>query len=205
MAPSGDPPASGASLESNSGAGAGNSVEQIHRHRRRLERMARLRIDRRLSTRVDASDVVQEVFVEALRRFDEYQRQDDFPLFLWLRFLTAQKIVQLTRYHLRTCARNVDLEIRIHQNEYPQADSRDLARKLIGRLTTPLSAAVRAEKRQKVQEALEVMDPLDREVLVLRHFEQLTNKEVSLTLGIPIGTASSRYLRSLEKLKALLR
>jgi RNA polymerase sigma-70 factor, ECF subfamily len=169
----------------------------------RLKRMVRLRLDRRLSGRVDASDVLQEAYLEAHKRLADYSEKE-MPFFLWLRLVTGQKLTDVHRQHLGAKMRDAGLEVSLYQGALPQASSVSLAAQLLGRLTSPSVAAVRAEMQLKLQEALNGMDPLDREVLALRHFEELSNSEVAAVLGLTKTAASNRYLRALKRLKAIL-
>ncbi len=174
------------------------------RDRDRLRRMVRLRLDRRLQGKVDPSDVLQEAYLDAMRRLPKYAANPEMPPFLWLRFLTAQRLTELHRRHLGTKMREAGREISLHQGAFPAADSRSLANRLLGRLTTPSRAAIRAEVRVRIQEALDAMDPIDREVLALRHFEELDNNETARVLGLQKAAASNRYVRSLRRLKEIL-
>jgi RNA polymerase sigma-70 factor (ECF subfamily) len=176
----------------------------LERHRQRLRRMVALRLDRRLQGRIDASDVVQEAFLEASNRLADYVRRPDMPFFLWLRFLTGQKVLELHRHHLGTRMRDAGREIALYRGALPEASSAALAAQLLGHDTRPSEAAIRAERKIRLQEALNSMDPLDREVLALRHFEQLNNAETAQALELPESTASKRYIRALKKLKEIL-
>jgi RNA polymerase sigma-70 factor, ECF subfamily len=173
------------------------------RHRGRLEKMVRLRLDCRLQGRIDPSDVLQEAFVDASNRLLDYASNPDFPVFLWLRFLTSQRLNMLHRQHFGP-TRNPVREVSLHSGALPQADSMSLAQKLLGRLTTPSEGAIRVEQQLRVQDALNTMDPIDREVLALRHFEELTNKETAAVLGLQQTAASNRYIRALRRLKEIL-
>jgi RNA polymerase sigma-70 factor (ECF subfamily) len=173
-------------------------------HRERLRRMVALRLDRRLQGRIDASDVIQEAYLEASARLAEYLKQPPMPFFLWLRFLTSQKLLQLHRHHLGAQARDAGREVSLYRGALPGASSADLAAQLLGHSTRPSEAAIRAEMKIRLQEALNSMEPLDREVLALRHFEHLNNAETAQTLGIQESAASKRYLRALKKLKEIL-
>jgi RNA polymerase sigma-70 factor (ECF subfamily) len=176
----------------------------FERHRNRLRRMVALRLDRRLQGRVDASDVIQEAFLEASTRLPDYLRQPDMPFFLWLRFLTGQKMLELHRRHLGAQMRDAGREISLYRGSLPEASSVALAAQLLGHDTRPSEAAIRAERKIRLQEALNLMDPLDREVLALRHFEQLNNAETAQALGLHESAASKRYIRALTKLKDIL-
>jgi RNA polymerase sigma-70 factor, ECF subfamily len=172
--------------------------------RDRLRRMVQLRLDRRLQGRIDPSDVIQEAFVDASRRLAEYAADPAMPPFLWLRFLTTQRLVTLHRIHLGVKARDAGREVSLHSGPLPSADSRSLAAQLLGRLTTPSRAAIRAEVQIKIQDALNAMDPIDREILALRHFEELNNSETAAVLGLQKAAASNRYVRALRRLKEIL-
>jgi RNA polymerase sigma-70 factor (ECF subfamily) len=173
-------------------------------YRDRLRRMIRLRLDRRLLGRVDPSDVLQEAYLDVARRAQEYLANPTMPPFLWLRFLTAQRLSILHRQHLGVQARDAGREISLHRGAIPQATSVSLAHQLLGRLTSASQAAMRAELQTRLQVVLNGMDPLDREVLALRHFEELTNAETAQVLGIQKAAASNRYIRALRRLKETL-
>jgi RNA polymerase sigma-70 factor (ECF subfamily) len=126
------------------------------------------------------------------------------PFYLWLRFLTGQRLVQAHRTHLGAQMRDAGQEVSLYRGALPQASSVSLAAQLIGRLTAPSAAAMRVELQVKLQEALNGMDPLDREVLTLRHFEELTNQETAAVLGLEKAAASNRYVRALRRLKDVL-
>jgi RNA polymerase sigma-70 factor (ECF subfamily) len=176
----------------------------LERHRDRLRRMLALRADPRLQGRLDPSDVIQETFLEASARLAEYLRQPTMPFFLWLRFLAGQKLVTLHRHHLGTQMRDAGREISLYRGGLPMTSSVALAAQLLGHDTGPSEAAIRAELKVRLQEALNSLEPLDREVLALRHIEQLTLAEAAQTLGITESGASRRHLRALKRLKEVL-
>jgi RNA polymerase sigma-70 factor (ECF subfamily) len=175
----------------------------FERHRGRLEKMVRLRLDCRLQGRIDSSDVLQEAFLDASRRLAEYAANPVMPLFLWLRFLTSQRLQLLHRQHFGP-TRNPVREVSLYSGAMPQADSMSLAQQLLGRLTTPSQGAIRVEMQLRVQDALNAMEPIDREVLALRHFEELSNRETAAVLGLQQAAASNRYVRALGRLKEIL-
>jgi RNA polymerase sigma-70 factor (ECF subfamily) len=179
--------------------------EMFIRSRDRLRRMVRLRLDRRLQGRIDASDVLQEAYLDIARRAVEYASRPEMPFFLWLRMVTGQKLLEVHRRHLQTQMRDVGQEVSLYQGALPAADSASLAAQLMGHLTSPSQAAVRAELQIRLQEVLNAMDGLDREILALRHFEELDNGEVASILGLSKAAASNRYVRALKRLKAELR
>jgi RNA polymerase sigma-70 factor (ECF subfamily) len=174
------------------------------RHRDRLKRMVHLRLSRRLAGRVDDSDVLQEAFLEVSRRLEEYVREPRLPFYLWVRQMTALKLAEVHRRHLGTQLRDADREVTLHRGEFPMADSGSLAAQLLGTFTTPSQAAIKAETRLFVQEALNSMDPIDREVLALKHFEQLSLAEVAEVLGLTRAGAGSRYVRAIKRLREIL-
>src|SRR5438093_9540979 len=178
--------------------------ELFSRYRGRLRVMVRLRLNRRLQGRVDPSDVLQEAYLEVCKGFAEYARAPALPFFLWLRHITGQKLITVHRQHLGAQMRDADREVSLYRGALPQASSASLAAQLLGRLTSPTQAALRAELQIRLQEALNGMDPLDREVLTLRHFEMLTNAETAAVLGLRKSAASNRYIRALERLKDVL-
>jgi len=178
--------------------------ELLGRHRERLRRMVVLRLDRRLQGRVDPSDVIQEACLDAARRLPEYQQNPTMPFFVWLRFLVGQRLVDEHRRHLGAAARDVGREISLYRGALPETSSAALAAHLLGRLTTPSQAAVRAERKIRLQDALNSLDPIDREVLALRHFEELSNAEAAAVLGLDKSAASKRYARALIRLKDTL-
>ena len=186
-------------------AGDANALADLFTgYRERLKRMVALRLDRRLTGRVDPSDVIQEAYLEVHKRFDEYARDASVPFFLWLRLVTGQKLTDCHRHHLGAKMRDAGQEVSLYRGAMPQASSVSLAAQLLGKLTSASQAAIRAEHKLHVQEALNSMEPLDREVLVLRHFEHLTNDEAALVLGLRKSAASQRYIRALKRLKEIL-
>jgi RNA polymerase sigma-70 factor (ECF subfamily) len=173
----------------------------VERHRERLERMVRLRMDRRLQGRVDPADVVQEAYLAIRGKFSQYRADARLPFFLWLRLEVGQKLVDLHRFHLGAKMRDAGQEVSLHRGALPQVTSVSLAEHLLGKLTTASRAVMRAELQIRVQEALNSMDPHDREVLILRHFEELSNSEAAQVLGIKPSAAVNRYVRALKRLK----
>jgi RNA polymerase sigma-70 factor (ECF subfamily) len=174
-------------------------------YRERLRRMVRLRLDRRLSGRVDSSDVLQEAYLDVRKRIGEYARDPTaMPFHLWLRMVAGQRLTDIHRYHLGAQIRDAGMEVSLHRGPFPQADSVSLAAQLLGKMTSASKAAIRAEHKLIVQEALNSMDPIDREVLALRHFEHLSNDETALVLGLRKSAASNRYIRALKRLKEIL-
>jgi RNA polymerase sigma-70 factor, ECF subfamily len=175
------------------------------KHADRLLRVVRLRMDRRLKGRVDPADVLQEAFLDVQARLPEYLNKPDLPVFLWLRFLTGQRLQLIHRHHLGAQMRDAGREVSLHHGAMPQATSVSLAAQLLGRFTSVTQAVQRAEMQLILQDAINALDPLDREILALRHFEELSNEETAQVLGIKASAASSRHVRALKRLRDVLR
>lgn len=174
-------------------------------HNERLKRLVRCRMDRRLQGRIDPSDVVQEACVEAARRYPEYQDESKMPFYLWLRFLTIQQLMIVHRQHLDVKMRSVHREVSLQEYQTPSANVNMLADALSGSMTSPSSAVGRKELQARLIAALDALDPKDREILTLRHFEQLNTVESAKVMGISEGLASTRYGRAVRKLLAVLK
>jgi RNA polymerase sigma-70 factor (ECF subfamily) len=176
----------------------------FEQYRPRLRQMVRLRIDGRVRGRVDPSDVLQEAYLDIRARLPEYAADPRIPLLLWMRMIVGQRLIDVHRRHLEARMRDARLEVSLHSGPLPQVSSESLAAHLLGKDTSPSRVLERAENRALVQQTLEGMDPLDREVLALRHFEMLTNSECALALGISKSAASNRYVRALMRVKEAL-
>jgi RNA polymerase sigma-70 factor (ECF subfamily) len=174
------------------------------RHRARLRQMVRLRLDRRLQGRVDPSDVLQEAYLDLAARLPDHAPDRPMPPFLWLRLITGQRLLQIHRHHLGAAMRDAGREVSLYRGALPQASSASLAAQLLGRFTTASQAAVRAEQQLQLQAVLNGMDAMDREILALRHFEELTNGEAAEVLGLSKTAANNRYIRALGRLRKLL-
>jgi RNA polymerase sigma-70 factor (ECF subfamily) len=183
-------------LRGGDGAALGELFEL---HRARLWRMLHVRLDHRLAARVSADDVLQEAFLDVARRVGEYLADPKVPFYVWLRFLTLQRMHSLQRAHLGARIRDAALEERL-----AFASSESMAGQLVGHLTSPSQAAMRHELQARLRAALDEMDPLDREVLALRHFEELSNNEVAEVLNLSKEAASKRHVRALKRLRAIL-
>src|SRR5262252_192322 len=176
----------------------------LEEYRPRLRRLVALRLDPRLHGRIDPSDVIQETYLEASARLAEYVQQPKMPFFLWLRFLAGQKLVTLHRHHLGRQMRDAGREVALYRGGLPETTSAALAAQLLGHEARPSEAAIRAELKIRLQEALNSMDSLDREILALRHFEQLSLAETAQVLGLTESGACRRHLRALKRLKEIL-
>ncbi len=173
------------------------------RHRDRLWRLVNFRMDRRLAGRVDPDDVLQDAYLAAAQRLRHYGGDSMTP-FVWLRLIVVQTLTDVHRRHLGAQMRDAQREAPAHGGHNPQSTSASLAALLLGRFTSPSQAAARAEMVDQVERAIAAMEPLDQEVLALRHFEELTNSEVADVLGIQQKAASIRYVRAVRRLKDVL-
>ena len=173
-------------------------------HEDRLRRMVSFRLDTRLQGRVDASDIVQEAFLEAAAHREDYFRCAPLPLFLWLRGIVCNKLLEIHRHHLGTRMRDAARDLALNSHKAPDATPGGLHDQLSGHATGPGTAAARSEVRVLLRGVLDNMAAIDREVLALRHFEQLTNGEAAAVLGIAERAAAKRYLRALKRLKDIL-
>jgi RNA polymerase sigma-70 factor, ECF subfamily len=176
----------------------------VRRFHDRLRRMVVVRLDPRLQGRFDPSDVLQETYLDALGRLPEYLRKPKLPFFLWIRYLTGHHLGRIHRDHLGRQMRDAGREVSLYQGAMPEASSAALAAQLLGKESRPSELAVRAERMLRLQEALNRMDPIDREVLALRHFEHLTRAESAQVLKLSEAAAAKRYLRALERLREML-
>ncbi|MEM7313134.1 MAG: sigma-70 family RNA polymerase sigma factor [Planctomycetota bacterium] len=180
------------------------SIESLFdEHRPRLKRMVALRLDPRVRARVDDSDVLQDAYLEAARRLDDYLKDPPMPFFLWLRWITGERIKMCHRKHLGAERRDATRD-RILGSMGLQASTQSLAMQLAGQSESPSRAAMEAELYRCVEKVMDGLPELDREVLVLRHFEQLTNQEAARVLGMNPSASSSRYVRALDKLRKAL-
>lgn len=174
------------------------------RHRHRLRQMVRLRLDRRLQGRVDPSDVLQEAYLDLAKELPAWSQKQAIPLFLWMRLVTGQRLAQVHRRHLGTAMRDAARDVSLFQGGLPQAASASLAAQLLGNLTSAGAAAVRAEVQLQLQDALNSMDDIDREIIALRNFEELDNMEAAEVLGLSPDASRKRYVRALKRLQDIL-
>ena len=177
--------------------------ELLERHRQGLRRMVEMRMDRRLARRVDASDVVQDVFLEASERLVGYLAKPDLPFHVWLRQLAQDRIIDLHRRH-HAQRRDIDREQGFQAPRFGDQSSLDLAAQIQDDQLTPAAATLRREMEQRFHEALDLLDDDDREIILLRHTEQLGNQEAATYLGLSPAAAGMRHTRALRKLKEIL-
>lgn len=177
-------------------------AELFLRHRERLKRLVLFRMHDRLKSRLDASDVLQEAFIEAARRLPEYSRDRQVPIFLWLRRLTGERLKHLQRMHLGAEKRTVFRELAMDGSFEQDASVMGLASRLAGQFTSVHRNLLREEVQLKLIEALNQMDPDDCDIIAMRHFEELSTEEVSQVLGITRSGVLKRYTRALRKLRS---
>lgn len=168
-------------------------------HRERLRRMVALRLDPRVSARMDASDIVQEALHDAARKLADYARDRPLPFYPWLHRLAAERLALAHRHHLNCQVRDAGREV-----AWPDGSAWLLADHLVGRATTPGLALIREERRRRVHDALGQLAPTDREILVMRFLEDLPFAEVAAILGIREGAAKMRQLRALQRMRDIL-
>ena len=174
------------------------------KERDRLWRMVQARLDTRLRGRVDPDDILQEAYLDAIKRVTHFAAEPEMSVFLWFRMIVGQTLIDVHRRHLEAQRRDAGRDVSITRRAGPEASSASLAGQLVAHLTSPSQAAIREEMETQLREAIERLEPIDREVLVLRHFEELTNGEVAQVLGIQVKAASIRYVRAIARLKVIL-
>lgn len=179
----------------------GAFAKRFTEHRQRLKQMLRFRMDPRLQSRTDLSDILQEAYIDAYRRLDHYTSKPEMSFYVWLRQVTMQRLIDVHRQHLLADKRDVRHEVRIGVSEQSAATSALLARQFVDQMVTPSELAIRQEMAAQLETTLENLDEIDREVLALRHFEELANNEVAEVLGISEAAASNRYVRALGRLR----
>lgn len=185
-------------------AGDADAVNALlDRHRQAIRRMVQMRIDKAIASRLDASDVVQDVLMEASRRLHDYMQNPGLPFHLWLRQLAKDQIIDMHRQHRVAQRRSVDRE-RSLDAKFADQSSLDLAAQLRDHELTPAAATIRRELEQRFLCALQDLDDDDREIIQMRHQEQLSNTEVAAALGLSQPAAGMRYLRAVRRLREVL-
>lgn len=176
----------------------------LEKHRGPLRRLVELRLDRKVQRRVDVSDVVQDVMVEASGRLDKYLQDPVMAFHLWLRQIAWDRIIDTYRRHRVSAKRNMDREQPLTTAAAPDQSTMELAIQLSDPELTPFAAAAQREIATQVEAAIERLADSDREIILMRHYEHLSNQEIAEALGINPPAASMRYLRALRKLRELL-
>lgn len=183
-------------------AGSQSAVNDLlAKHRRRLRRMVAARMDDRLTQRIDPSDVVQETLADAQRKLNGYLRDRPVSFYPWLRQLAWNRLVDLHRRHVRAGKRSI---LREFAPMLPDDSVERVARRLASRELGPSETILKQELKQRVLRNLRSLPESDREIVILRHVEELSVQEVAQTLGLPEGTVKSRHFRAIQRLRALM-
>jgi RNA polymerase sigma-70 factor, ECF subfamily len=186
-------------------SGDPKAVEDLFaRYREPLRKVVDLRLDPVLARRVDASDIVQDVLIEANQRLNDYLRSPNMPFHLWLRHLAQDRIIDTHRRHRLAQRRSVDREQPIQAPAWAEESSMMLVSQLVDGERTPASEAIQQELQRRMNDALQLLGEDDRDIILMRHHEQLSNQEVAASLGLTEAAASMRYLRAIRKLRAVL-
>ncbi len=178
-------------------------AEEFTKHHARLRRLVAFRMDPMAVSRADPDDVLQEAWIAAQQRMDSYLDSTGMSLYVWLRLIVLQTIIDVHRRHLGAKMRDAFREVAIDHTRSHDT-SQAIARQLLGSESTPSVVIMREEASKQLEQVISGMEPIDREVLALRHFEELTNNEVAEILGIQVKAASIRYIRALKRLKEIL-
>jgi RNA polymerase sigma-70 factor (ECF subfamily) len=177
----------------------------LERHRDAVRRLVQMRLDQRIQRRVDVSDVVQEVFVEANRRLNDYVAQGQPMAFhLWLRQIAKDRIIDAHRRHRASAKRSVDREQAMNVPAGMDRSSMELAAQIVDPELTPAAAATQHEMAQRVEAAIAELGDQDAEIILMRHYEHLSNQEIAQALGLTEPASSMRYLRAVRKLREVL-
>ena len=179
-------------------------AEVFSHYRERLRRIIRFRLDYRIAGRISDSDVLQESFIAAAKRLEHFTDQTEMSPFLWLRLIAGQQLIDLHRQHIQAEMRDVRKEVSLQASAPSPHTSLAIAAHLVGHATAVSEVVSRAERIEKLEATLNEMDAIDREVIALRHFEELSNIETARVLGIETSAASKRYLRAMGRLGQLM-
>lgn len=186
-------------------SGRHSFAEMFTEHRPRLKQMLQYRMDPRLRARADLSDILQESYIDAVGRLDHFYKKPGMSMYLWLRQITMQRLIDLHRQHLLAGKRDVRNEVSLQrgqrQDDFLAPSSIAIARQLVDQMVSPSQLAIREEMVVQIEKSLENLDEIDREVLALRHFEELKNHEVAQVLNLSEAAASNRYVRALSRLR----
>ncbi len=185
--------------------GDADAINQLmDRHRNSLRQLIRMRLDKKIQNRVDVSDVIQDVLIEANRRLDNYMNDPVMPFHLWLRQIAKDRIIDAHRRHRVSARRSVDREQSMAAPRGYDQSSIELAGLLGDTNLTPAAAVMQAEMARRVEDAISELDEKDCEIIIMRHYEHLTNQEIGKLLDLTEPAASMRYLRAIRRLKAVL-
>ena len=178
-------------------------AELFSRHRDQLRKMLQFRMDRRLQAREDPSDILQEIYIDGCQRIPHFIKKPELSFYVWLRQLATQRLIDVHRRHFTAEKRDIRQEVSLNKRRMA-SNSTSMAIQLVAQMASPSQMVMEAELVRQIEDALETMDELDREVLAIRHFEDLRNSEVAEVLGISEAAASNRYVRALTRLREVL-
>jgi len=185
--------------------GGGDAVDRLlGEFREPLRRMIGARLDPVLARRVDASDIVQDVLLEANQRLKDYLKKPDMPFHLWVRHLAIDRIIDTHRRHRLAQRRSIDKEQPIHRPAWADESNASFVQQFVDTEATPATEAIRQELSRKLNAAIADLADDDREIILMRHQELLSNQEVAQAQGVTEAAASMRYLRAVRRLKAVL-
>lgn len=185
--------------------GDSQAVERLlARHRDSLHRMIQLRLDQRIKRRVDVSDVVQDVLIEANRRLKDYLQNPAMAFHLWIRQIAKDRLIDAHRRHRVSAKRSIDREQPMMVAGGVDQSSLDIVGQLCDPGITPAAAATQRELARHVETAIARLGDTDRDIILMRHYEQLSNGEIAAALGLTEPAASMRYLRAIRRLRELL-
>jgi len=170
----------------------------------RLRRVIDFRLDHRLTGRVSNSDVLQETYVRAAQRIDSYLQKSDMPFFVWLRLEANQRLQEIHRFHFGADKRDIRREVKPNARQGQGNTSVQLAAHIAAQMTSASGVFQKAQQIEALEKTLSEMNDTDREVIALRHFEELSNIETAKVLGIAPEAASKRYIRALKRLKEIM-
>jgi RNA polymerase sigma-70 factor (ECF subfamily) len=190
-------------IENAANGDASARQELLVRHRPRLKQMVAVHLDRRVSARLDPSDVVQEVFAEAIQKMAEFFRKRPLPFYPWLRQMAWEKLVKLHRRHIYSQRRSTDREVPLNVM-FNDESSQALAERLLAKSGSAGKHLVQAELRARLRAVMDRLAERDREVLILRYLEQLSTREMAAVLGISEGAVKVRHLRALQRFRNLV-
>ncbi|AMV33984.1 RNA polymerase sigma factor CnrH [Pirellula sp. SH-Sr6A] len=194
-----------AELLQNARQGEPEAVDALmDRHRDSLRRMIQLRLDQRLNQRMDVSDVIQDVLVEANRRLKDYMSNPVIPFHLWIRQIAKDRIIDAHRRHRLSAKRSIDREQPQPGKGPPDQSTIELANQFRDGALTPAAAATQKELAAQIEAAVHLLRDQDREIILMRHYEQLNNQEIAQSLGLTEPAASMRYLRALKRLREVI-
>jgi len=175
----------------------------LERHRAAIRRLIDRRMDRVVQRRVDASDIVQDVLLEANRRLGDYLANPVMPFNLWLRHMARDRLIDAHRRHRVAATRSLDREVPLVAGTDDGSSAGEMAG-VTDRELTPAAAATWHELERRFAAAVERLDDVDRQIVLLRHFEHLTTAKAAASLVLSKPATGLRYLRAMRRLRTLL-